>query len=39
LFGEEPVQRCIWHKERNVLEHLHERDRSALKKRLRRARG
>lgn len=32
-----PVQRCIRHKERNVLDHLPERDRPALKRRLRRA--
>jgi len=32
-----PVQRCIRHKERNVLEHLPERDRPAVRRRLRRA--
>ena len=32
-----PVQRCLWHKERNVLEHLPERDRPPIKARLRRA--
>jgi putative transposase len=32
-----PVQRCVRHKERNVLDHLPERDRPALKRRLRRA--
>jgi len=32
-----PVHRCIRHKERNVLEHLPERDRPAVKRRLRRA--
>jgi putative transposase len=32
-----PVQRCIRHKERNVLEHLPERDRPPVKTRLRRA--
>jgi putative transposase len=32
-----PVQRCVRHKERNVLEHLPERDRPAVKRRLRRA--
>jgi len=32
-----PVQRCIRHKERNVLDHLPERDRPAVKRRLRRA--
>jgi putative transposase len=30
-----PVQRCVRHKERNVLEHLPERDRPAVKRRLR----
>jgi putative transposase len=30
-----PVQRCIRHKERNVLEHLAERDRPAVRRRLR----
>jgi putative transposase len=37
VFGEVPVQRCIRHKERNVLGHLPERDRLAVKMRLRRA--
>jgi putative transposase len=38
VFGEQaPVQRCLRHKERNVLEHLPERDRPAVKRRLRRA--
>ena len=32
-----PVQRCVRHKERNVLEHLPERDRPAVRRRLRRA--
>ncbi len=32
-----PVQRCIRHKERNVLDHLPERDRPAVKGRLRAA--
>ena len=32
-----PVQRCIRHKERNVLEHLPERDRPPIKRRLRQA--
>jgi putative transposase len=32
-----PVQRCVRHKERNVLDHLPERDRPALKRRLRQA--
>jgi transposase-like protein len=31
------VQRCIRHKERNVLDHLPERDRPAVRQRLRRA--
>jgi putative transposase len=37
VFGPVAVQRCIRHKERNVLEHLPERDRPALKNRLRKA--
>jgi putative transposase len=37
VFGEVPVQRCLWHKERNVLGHLAERDRPPVKARLRRA--
>jgi putative transposase len=37
VFGEVPVQRCIRHKERNVMHHLPERDRPAIKARLRRA--
>ncbi len=38
VFGERaPVQRCVRHKERNVLEHLPERDRPAVKRRLRHA--
>jgi len=37
VFGEAPVQRCIRHKERNVLNHLPERDRPAVKRRLRAA--
>ena len=32
-----PVQRCVRHKERNVLDHLPERDRPAVRRRLRRA--
>jgi putative transposase len=32
-----PVQRCLRHKERNVCDHLPERDRPAVKKRLRSA--
>ena len=35
VFGPVPVQRCVRHKERNVLEHLPERDRPAVKARLR----
>ena len=30
VFGEVPVQRCLWHKERNVLGHLPERDRPPI---------
>jgi putative transposase len=38
VFGEQaPVQRCLRHKERNVVEHLPERDRPQIKHRLRRA--
>jgi putative transposase len=37
VFGEAPVQRCLRHKERNVLDHLPERQRPAVKQRLRRA--
>jgi transposase-like protein len=37
VFGEVPVQRCVRHKERNVIDHLPERDRPAVKTRLRRA--
>jgi putative transposase len=37
VFGEAPVQRCVRHKERNVLEHLPERERPTVKQRLRRA--
>ena len=32
-----PVQRCIRHKERNVLDHLPERDRAGVRRRLRAA--
>ena len=32
-----PVQRCVRHKERNVLDHLPERDRPGVKRRVRRA--
>jgi len=35
VFGHVPVQRCIRHKERNVLDHLPERDRPAVKRKLR----
>ena len=37
VFGRAPVQRCLRHKERNVTEHLPERERPAVKQRLRRA--
>jgi transposase-like protein len=37
VFGDVPVQRCLWHKERNVLGHIAERDRPPIKARLRRA--
>ncbi len=37
VFDEAPVQRCVRHKERNVLEHLPERERPPVKQRLRRA--
>ena len=37
VFGEVPVQRCLWHKERNVMQHLPERDRPPIKARLRKA--
>ena len=38
VFGDgAPVQRCVRHKERNVLDHLAERDRPVVKRRLRRA--
>lgn len=37
VFGEAPVQRCLRHKERNVTEHLPERDRPNVQQRLRRA--
>jgi putative transposase len=37
VFGEVPVQRCLWHKGRNVLGHLAERDRPPIKARMRRA--
>jgi transposase-like protein len=37
VFGDVPVQRCLWHKERNVLGHLPERDRPSIKARMRRA--
>ncbi len=37
VFGDVPVQRCRWHKERNVLGHLPERDRPPIEARMRRA--
>ncbi len=37
VFGDVPVQRCLWHKERNVMQHLPERDRPPIKARMRRA--
>jgi transposase-like protein len=38
VFGNDvPVQRCVQHKQRNVLDHLPERDRPAVKARLRQA--
>ena len=37
VFGEVPVQRCLWHQERNVMQHLPERDRPPIKARMRRA--
>jgi len=38
VFGERcPVQRCVRHKERNVLDHLPERDRALVRRRLRQA--
>jgi transposase-like protein len=38
VFGHDvPVQRCVQHKERNVLDHLPERDRDMVKRRLRQA--
>jgi transposase-like protein len=37
VFGDAPVQRCLRHKERNVIEHLPERERPVVKQRLRRA--
>src|SRR4051812_36620802 len=37
VFGDAPVQRCLRHKERNVIDHLPERERPAVKQRLRRA--
>jgi putative transposase len=38
VFGNDvPVQRCVQHKQRNVLDHLPERDRPAVKAKLRRA--
>src|SRR5205814_4371312 len=37
VFGDAPVQRCLRHKERNVIDHLPERERPAVKQRLSRA--
>jgi len=37
VFGHMPVQRCVRHKERNVLDHLAERDRPTIQRRLRAA--
>jgi putative transposase len=38
VFGNDvPVQRCVQHKQRNVIDHLPDRDRPAVKTRLRRA--
>jgi transposase-like protein len=37
VFGDAPVQRCVRHKERNVIDHLPERERPTVKQRLRRA--
>jgi len=37
VLGDVPVQRCVRHKERNVLDHLPERDRGGVKRRLRAA--
>ena len=39
VFGEVPVQRCVRHKERNVIRHLAERDRPPVLHRLRKAWG
>jgi len=37
VFGKAPVQRCIRHKERNVLDHLPEAEQNAVRRRLRQA--
>ncbi len=37
VLGDVPVQHCVRHKERNVLDHLPERDREGVKRRLRAA--
>jgi putative transposase len=37
VFGEVPIQRCVRHKERNVVRHLAERDRPPILARMRRA--
>ncbi len=34
VLGEAPVQRCVRHKERNVLDHLPERERPSVKQRV-----
>jgi putative transposase len=39
VFGDVPVQRCVRHKERNVIRHLAERDRPPILQRMRRAWG
>jgi putative transposase len=37
VFGDAPVQRCLRHKERNVIDQLPERERPNVRQRLRRA--
>jgi transposase-like protein len=37
VFGKAPVQRCIRHKERNVVDHLPEAEQNAVRRRLRQA--
>jgi len=39
VFGNPSVQRCVRHKERNVIDHLPERERRMVKQRPRRALG